>query len=504
MTVPFSAQYDNVGQVLHFGSWLSITTQGESRTSHLLAFIDSSWRCPMYRLLFLVSFILGGILATAIPRSDISKTVALLVVFGLLSISPVLANLTPYKKERRDAFSPMVFFPVFFFLVYGIGSILLILNNDENAKKIITLTFSGIIMYFLGNYAMSYVYARTALLKSTIIKWDKFRLFFCIYYIVLISTLSTIFLYYQAGIPILNPFARGEAFAQVTNYVVYLIRLLPLAFFLLLIHYFLSGYPGGFSRFSVVLLFVYSFFVLLSTGSRIDTFILIMVSIIIYHYTVRRLPLVKFGIASAILVILFLLYGYLRLILSAGTESEVAFLESLAGTNPFRKFLMYIAVYFSTYSLNFSRIIDLVPDVMPHSHGRLFLRTLSTLLPGQQPLTGYILSGYLGLRAGINPTMPGELYIDYGSPGVPIMMFIYGLIMRFFYCRIIRSPGCPTSVLIYSFCCYVIILSTLVGLFSHILAWYYAFFIILMIKFFGVRCYLPEGCKYEESISYWA
>ncbi len=273
---------------------------------------------------------------------------------------------------------------------------------------------------------------------------------------------------------------RGEIIDRAGNNVLYLARLVAPSF---MISYSFSAYFKKVHGRIVdgkllAALFSVAFLVMISTSSRSDVFFILFMTLLISYLSSKALNIRKLFIASASIALAIFFLGYLR-VMNALPDRLEFYLETAETWGfplaSFSAFAVYAILQLSVYTGNILEIISLVPEYLDHFHGRNFLITLSTVLPGKQITTGEILKDAAGLDflgGGLNPTMLGELYLDNGVWYIGIMMFVYGVLYRISYTFLLERYS-PSAILIHAYFTFTLVVSVLGGLFAQISRWYY-------------------------------
>ena len=142
-------------------------------------------------------------------------------------------------------------------------------------------------------------------------------------------------------------------------------------------------------------------------------------------------------------------------------------------------FLAYSVLQFTVYPSNFATYLDAFPAILPFEHGYSFIRAVSTVLPGHQDLLDEFVKAKLNLEflgGGINPTILGELYANFGFAGI-VGMSVYGALITFLFYNMMRNRT-GINVIAYSYGLVSLLLSLIGGFFSFFLYFYYIIVII--------------------------
>ena len=420
--------------------------------------------------------------------------ISLVIFMGFLVISSTI--LSTKILQKFDIFSPWMGFPAFLFLIYGIGSLRWVISETENVEILVTLAATGLLSYLTGTLFTINKIAKPDSSRS----WNQTNLKIVVFGLFFAGLIGFMLFYYKAGIPIFSDDLLGgrrQIFKKGGNWLLYISRLIAPSFLIYLTYHFNFSSSQS-RRFISTIFFIITAGFMLSTASRSDTFFILFTAFIIIYYS--RFDKIKLYHLSAIplIFISIFIYGYYRVVVSnpeiIDILSDMNYVN-ISASDSISSFLTYIILQLSVYSSNCLLIFDIFPAEIPFQHGKNFVLTLSTILPGNQDTIGMIIKEKAGLEfvgGGVNPTMLGELYLDFGYIYIPVMMFLYGLIYRSFYDKLFTDRSC-TSILLYSFLTFCFILSTTGGLFSQLSRWYYlviflmSVFIIVSRSLLGVK-----------------
>lgn len=398
-----------------------------------------------------------------------------IILYGLIFLLFAIATFPLFylltKGTKVDIFSPVIIFPIFYLTIYGLGSIALIIRGAKiDIERIILYAIIGLITWFIGCYAGKISFLKRGFQSLKRLSWNRNRLYFTLFVLMSIGLFALGFIYYKAGVPILSQdiLDRENFRRSVSSYSLYSLRFLMISFFFLLTAFSFNKVVLKKNRIFLFIFFIFILIILLSMGWRNGVFTLIMTSLAIYHYTVKRIPLSKFVIILILLTVFFIGFAYYRLT-TYPESATLAYIEHIVGASFYKKFLFYLSLQFAVYSSNFFLVTEMVPDVIPFLYGKVSLLTLSTALPGKQLTLGEILKESAGLTyrgGGVNPTLLGEIYVDFGPIGIPIMMFLLGAISSKFYRNMKRNPS-EINILWYSFVISSLLLGVIIGVFSN-------------------------------------
>ena len=403
-------------------------------------------------------------------------TIFFLIALALACLAPLIYQAVIYGRAL-DFFAPSIVIPLLYFSVFGLGSLNLVLNHDQRTLKVIFFSFSGIMFYYLGitvlNLAFFALKSRRPYRK---VNWDPFLIKFLIGSLVVVSVLATGYLFYKGGVLLLQKNIEAKRVAEehrVSNITLFLMRLITPAFLFYLADSLSRGKINKKVFFSFLL---FSMFILLNTVNRHDLSTFLISSFLIYHFARGKIRFTKIIPLLLIGLVFLMSMGYYRLASMTGMTTEKAFLFKEAGGNPFLMFLIYIVFQFTVYPGNLAIYFDTFPRILPFEHGYSFVRAMRTALPGHHQLFDEYVKSVLHLQflgGGINPTILGELYANFGYSGI-MGMAVYGGIIAFLYYEMI-SQRTAISVTIYSYGVSALLLGIIGGFFSFSLPFYFIF-----------------------------
>ncbi|MGH2652941.1 MAG: O-antigen polymerase [Actinomycetota bacterium] len=182
-------------------------------------------------------------------------------------------------------------------------------------------------------------------------------------------------------------------------------------------------------------------------GQRVRALGLLATVMTLYHFRRRRIRLPALTVLVAGLAAAFVLVAVYRNVAGTGASprpiSGRLFYENYLAGPDFAYFRQFLTTF------------EGVPTHVSFQNGRTFL----SLIPGTDfPTGGYVYSTTFapaiyarGQGTSLSPSLPGELYMNFGLPGVFMGLLLYGLvhgrIERYFRSRRSTIPG----LLIYSY-----------------------------------------------------
>ena len=399
-----------------------------------------------------------------------------IVVLGILCLLPVAWQALRFGF-KVELFSPTIVFPLLYFAVFGLGSLQLLAISDRRVFTVVSYAIAGIIFYYFGALVM-----KLALLcrkerpkgHKVSVDWDPYLLRLVLSSFVVISIAATLYHAFKTGLPIFIPNIeelRVSIQQEVTNYILFLMRLITPAVFFLLAYGFLYR---GVKRPVLFFAFAGGLLIIVGLANRHDVFTYSLGSILIYHFGRKKLNLRMLLPGIFIGLLCLMAMGFYRIISLSFMTPEKAFLIKIASENRLFMFLAYSVFQFTIYPFNFAIYLDTFPTILPFELGYSFVRAVSTILPGHQDLLDELVKAKLNLQflgGGINPTILGELYANFGFLGV-VGMSVYGALMTFLFYNMLRNRS-GINIIAYSYGMVSLLLSLIGGFFSFFLYFYY-------------------------------
>jgi len=405
--------------------------------------------------------------------------------FGLLL--DVLSN------HSIDMFSPTIMFPIVFVTWYGVGG--LELTRWERPTDLVYYQsfFLGILSYWVG-IALSHVVFKSRLQGNPfiVVRWRLANTRLFAYALLLLGTACF------AIIVSRFPFARlwsteveqtrTEVIRAVGGYIYFGARLLQIAFIFQTIRFFLLKEA---SMIGSLAIWLYCLGLLSLLGARRMLAEPLLVSVVLYHYCVRRIrvsfliPMLSIGIA------LFVAAGYFRFSGGLNIDSQGMLRIMLIEIKRVADAFVYVA--------------ELVPSKLDFLGLRAFLMSFATVLPGEQPNLGNVLKAALGLSFRGGPFVPGILggfYVAYGNAGIVGGMLFCGFLLNAVY-RWGRKSGRGFSYLVYSY----VVVDMLIAIRGMFLLDVWPMFVVLVFFAADVFCRLKlpfRSGRIEEEVESYA
>lgn len=443
-------------------------------------------------ILMITAFAYSNLADAYIYDSDTTQQLGstLLVIMALIIIASSSFSIAKFKK--LDPLSPWVAFPILYFLIYGIGSIRWVLFGSENIIDLLVYSNIGIISYYLGTtvFVRSIVHTNNKY-KSINAKRQSLA---AIFLLIFGALGAATFFFRSGGIPVLSKDLFGGRMLAMelgSHNILYVARLttVSFAFYFSFYSYVKNYYPHNMTQRKVILstIFISALLMMLSTGNRSDIFFLGFIGIAIHYNSVERTRTLGVMLIALIMLMGIFSLGFYRVYSSDITQLDylaTVTSEAWNSTDILSLWLMYVLFQLSVYTSNFLLILSSFGEGgRDYLMGQVFFVTLWTALPGKQLPLGEILKTDLGLSflgGGVNPTMLGELYLEFGAVYLVLMMFAYGVILSCLYRRLLNYRF-PANNLLYSYVLYALVLSVTGGLFSQLSRWYYLGVILVVL-----------------------
>ncbi len=380
---------------------------------------------------------------------------------------------------------PLQVISLIWFIVYGIGARVAVRENDFTA---ITVTYSAgfatmalSLGYLLGKYGFGKG-KQIDLRRLSLSSMRQRAIMFAV-----LAALATLYFVAVGGFPALHSNAlvyRFEVRAKVSSYVVFMLRSSQLPLYVWWAFYQL-GYirktHGNIARmwFAIALVLFVNFIPGWRNPLMFIAFNLIFINILASPRK-SRLGILILGAGSAVTV---LAMGFVRLLRLAQTQTVDAIVYfSTFTTDPIAMFFLWASANFSTYTLGFIAALRIFPDTVGHLYGGVMATTLMTMLPGKQELLDEKLKRWSGMEfdgGGLNLTILGESYADFGYFGLILYPLLYGLVLGILIRNAELAPT-PARVLLAAFTASSLSLGSLTGLLSLSSFWVLGGFLVFI------------------------
>jgi oligosaccharide repeat unit polymerase len=370
------------------------------------------------------------------------------------------------KKNRIDIFSPFVFFPILYSLLYGIGTIVYSRSQDVDfSLSIFYLYFSGLIAYYLGA-----IFAQTVPWKRSLRIWKPKKIRTAIVIIILFGVASYMYVLYRTGLPLLMAdveTSRTLVVRQVGGYVMYFVNAMEIVLIFLFIELFAYNRSRPLRKQPQwIIKFLIAFLILVSLGARRKIAVPLLASIVIYNYLRHRIKLSTIIVIAGVGFLLLILTGSLRHLGSTQFDAET-----------FNR-VFYNEIVRGAGALD--RLTEVIPSEFDYFGWDGALIAITSLAPGEQKLLSFILKeDVLNLKfsgGGYVPTIVGWFYVNFGGIGVFTGMFLFGLLLGSVF-RLMKVKNNLFGLTLYSY----LAIYSLVALRSGFLQFWPMFVIIVIL-----------------------
>jgi len=396
---------------------------------------------------------------------------------GYFLFAVVLAWLSPSLRGRNIGY-PVRAISVIWFIVFGIGPWEYVQAGERYALEIVYSGGFSLLMlccgYILGRILgnQHQVPAAALLHIDTRVMWLRMRIVFAI------SLVATAIFVAVGGIPALQPDAllsRLVVRDQVSSYVLFMLRAGQIPFYYALALYLCGALRKSPGRTQLlILMFFVTLFVNWIPAWRNPLMMIILTTMFVFSYSLTKISSFKLTMAAAMAILAMLVLGYLRLMRFAEVENSSTYNYFLANSSSeFEIFILFIVSQFSSYSYGYLNVLQIFPSRSPFLYGGVFLTSLATILPGKQEMLDDKLKRLAGANfegGGLNLSLLGESYADFGWVGVMVYPFIYGVVLGWLMRRV-ELARTPARVVVAAFATTSICLGSLMGLLSLMNFW---------------------------------
>jgi oligosaccharide repeat unit polymerase len=424
----------------------------------------------LVRLLLIFLLIMSTVF-TGVAIFTRGLTETLLCLISLATISVLL--LTTYYRRDYDLFEPLSFVILAAVIGTALKAPYLALTNSAHLQDFIMLgkpldflvPTSALILLALVAFCAGYLVRTPAYDWSRFqvvrrVHWDRRLLSLAVGAAVAVSLVAFVVWYRVMGIAIESLvdistkrfyFLEDAAYQYTTfGYLAWAIALSAYAFYVLLAwRLTASRRLPLFARFALPVTGLIAVAYPIMRSSRSGTLGVLLIALILVHY-LRGIEVRKAVAVAGVGLVLFAAMTGMRSARDLSQVSTAFRAESvLDATVGGRHFLDMVKT---------SHIIEAVPETVPYHYGESFLYWIVGPIPrtmwkgkptmGLGPMLG---PEVFGMRlAGVPPGFIAELYINFGLAGVPLGMFLAGLLLRAAYINFSRYRGNVNVVLLYS------------------------------------------------------
>lgn len=352
----------------------------------------------------------------------------------------IITEVTMYiYGKNQDYLDPAVYFPILYFFLYWIG------NFDFEfypsiPKTMWWLYLDGLIGFYLGVLFLRHISIRTMSLQTRDYIRKNPKIFLLLFYFTCV--ILKFYMYYKSGIPLLN--ANVDATRQNLAESYGAIKVISSAFTIITVFFWydLLIYWKNYNKIKIlnVLLIVFSFGLATLDVSRLVFIQMLIPMILIYSIKIRRIKL-KHILLLVLGVLIFIgLNKFVRNILE--NPEYLVVIKNERNTNLFQNIMLSSFTSFRVGIDDLRQLIKIVPKYSNYTHGKMFLNSLLTPLPGKQIIMGYYVAELLGMKfdgIGAATTILGMFYLDGGPILIFIGMFLFSIFIEFFYLKYILN-----------------------------------------------------------------
>lgn len=374
---------------------------------------------------------------------DSLKSCYSLQVF-IIAVSTTSILWNAYKSKEFDVFAPQNIVAVVYVVIFAIGSVSHIIINSAVVVLPLTMVSVSLVGFMIG--------CRLPLGKRLQKISGDFRVAtnryngrsvrFIVVGVMGVATLATVFMVLKVGFPFLYEnkiVGRLDARRAVTSWTTYGMGMSNIAFFIYLGYK--ASYGNGLTKRDVPKLMVFWLVVAFMNaipGWRNPVIFFALGTIAVLNYTSQRVSVKKATLVGFGITFLTIGWGLIRVFSGGAASAGVEYLANIASTS-LRLYLMIGTLSLSVYSYGLIQVAKIVPEEMGFTYGGIYLSTWITALPGETKTIGKLVKEASGLEfdgPGINVTLVGEAFIDFGFVGVFSYSLIYGILLATLYRRV--------------------------------------------------------------------
>lgn len=421
-------------------------------------------------ILFLSLF--GGVIAFLISdfiQFKINTTNFNYLVMLVTLIPVILYLIVSAKKKTIIITHPMFIYPLCYFFVFGYGSTL----NDINPEIAYiggVSTLIGCAGYITAFIIFSFVdktssYRKSKVLDSelTLKDYISYSIFFERVLFIIGFGAFLLFIMRIGSIPLFMPNleqSRVDANISGGSSLRILTYLLIVSSVIAFFNFYYSKKNKLTKNNISLLVSIIGVLSLLALGNRSPAFTIIYSCAIIFFLLKYegKLKIKTFLVTSIIVSIGILIFvggiGSYRVINTSEFHNYPEYEVFLEESDYIGLSLFVFEHYLGISFFNFSRVIELFPNVLDFKYGLSYIEPILTILPGTQYTLDMQIKHALGqtyLGGGTIPSVLGEAYANFGYFGCFIIPFLTTLLLSFLYKKYLEQKNNPARILIYVF-----------------------------------------------------
>lgn len=406
----------------------------------------------------------------------------LLLVSGIYFVVSAVVN----KYGSPGVFSPYVIISAVYFVIYGLGSVNYLFKDIGLLVKPLWLVLASYVFISLG--------VAVSMLGFNVNAAVKRRLYYChikgysrksvnvvVLVILFLALIAAVVMYLKVGLPFMyddKVTGRLDARKEVTSWVVYLMYNSMLAFFIYI--GFKVAEFGGVKKKEVpfiVMFWLLVAFLNIMPGWRGQLIFFTIGTVAVLHFTYKFYEFKQIAVVGLVAIMLATGWGLLRVFSGGEERTYVTYLAQFVDSD-YQLFLLLATLSISVYMLGLVEVARVVPDYYGFEYGGVYLKTIATALPGEGKTIGKYIKEAANLNfegPGINVTLVGESYIDFGIAGVVLYSLIYGICLGWLYKRAFMSTK---WAILYSYVIVVFIVGVMTGVLAQAI---YTFQLIVVV-----------------------
>lgn len=383
--------------------------------------------------LYLFTFIFSLILGIFIPiYSFLNGGKVYLVLFWILGIGIPLLMYIKY----RDIIQPLIYFPMAYTIYFSLSLFKPFEDQINIPYEMFGYYVIGLISFYFGSLIIHVVNSKRKkklVLPKEISNKRKYRIYILFFLILFLI----IYQYSKIGIPMFSEnveYVRSQIYGGYLNAIIQYYEVIT--FFAIFFIIQKLQKEKKIDKFSLFIITI-SVIVSLLNGSRTTLLSFISTGLIMYHFMIKRISLlkaVKFGIPIILIVSLIKFY---RSYLEIG-EIYIDIVKA-------RDYPIIVSVLLSGFhSLrvgveNFYLLTETIPSNYSYQYGNLTLNSIISILPGNQETAGFFVKRILEMEfegIGAASTILGLFYIEFGLLGIILGMMSVGIILQIIYVKV--------------------------------------------------------------------
>lgn len=381
------------------------------------------------------------------------------MLIGALVMGIALTSYFHFSKE--DVFNPIGVYSVFWLGVAGLANIRISSDQHIWSYYMWVVVILAFVSFCLGYFVMN-KYNKKLSLKKPEVPFSNEKLYNCIFILFIISVVSFIFeAIYLGFIPIFS--SKMDAYMNFNikgvHYFVVSIALIPS----LTLAY---RKAGGTKK--IIIYNIVSFLIPILIVSRQLLLLEIILAMITYHYSIKKIPFRIIFVTAIISIVLFSLSSNLR-------HQNIEYIKSAANVNIKSNSVLIQPYLYLT--INFENLRNIVENFSDYKLGENTGFSVLAFTNTKKYVDFSYKSLYFTNPNFNTSTYLSDIYFDFGIVGVAIIPFMLGLLYCFLYKKYVRNNVNQIMIILYSLLSYCLI-------FSFFVCWYFnptiVFYIVML------------------------